>query len=229
MLDKNIATMPSSAGLSKFILERLDHDILALVDQTGEFKPFYPDFTDAKQLHRIQTTGLKDPLARAVGIKKNVKPHVIDATAGCGNDGFLLASLGCAVTLIEQSEIMHALLDDALARAKTHPRLHSIVDRIELIHGDACEIIPTSKKPDVIYVDPMFPESKSHAKVKKNMQILQHIVGHQSEEKLLNIALQHTPRVVLKRPRKLNQSAPKHAQVIETKTTQFWIFIAPSP
>ena len=39
---------------------------------------------------------------RAVGLKGGGTPAVLDATAGLGADAFVLASLGCAVRLVER-------------------------------------------------------------------------------------------------------------------------------
>jgi 16S rRNA (guanine1516-N2)-methyltransferase len=43
---------------------------------------------------------------------------VLDATAGLGKDAFVLASLGCQMTLIERQPLIAALLEDGLARAR---------------------------------------------------------------------------------------------------------------
>ena len=56
-------------------------------------------------------------LARAVGLKGGATPSVLDATAGLGRDGFLLADLGCRVTLVERAPAIFAILRDGLSRA----------------------------------------------------------------------------------------------------------------
>lgn len=217
--------MPISDHISKFTLQQLQNGHLSLVALDNSFTPFSIDFTTGKNWHRLKSLGKKQPLARAIGIKQPPYPHVIDATAGMGTDGFLLAALGCQVTLIEQSEIVTKLLEDALRRARANIETRAIAQRINLHAGDACDMIPALPPADVIYLDPMFPESTSSAKVKKPMQLLQQLVGHQSEESLLTTAKQHAPRVVLKRPRKLLEFPPNNCQIIQTKTTQFWIFL----
>ena len=57
-------------------------------------------------------------IAKAVGIAQGVRPQVLDATAGLGKDAFVLASLGCQMTLIERQPLIAALLEDGLARAR---------------------------------------------------------------------------------------------------------------
>lgn len=55
-------------------------------------------------------------IAKAVGIQQGVRPRVLDATAGLGKDAFVLASLGCEMSLIERQPLIGALLEDGLAR-----------------------------------------------------------------------------------------------------------------
>ena len=43
----------------------------------------------------------KDLIAKAVGVKGAYRPTVIDATAGLGQDAFVLASYGCEVVMLE--------------------------------------------------------------------------------------------------------------------------------
>ena len=44
-------------------------------------------------------------LIAKAGIKPNVSPVVVDATAGLGKDAFVLASLGCHVTMAERNPL----------------------------------------------------------------------------------------------------------------------------
>src|SRR5215470_6784060 len=84
-----------------------------------------------------------DPLGNASGIKKAPFPVIVDATAGLGRDAFLLASAGATVTMLERSAEVHALLQDALARAAAaSPELAEVVARMTLIHGDARSLLP---------------------------------------------------------------------------------------
>src|SRR5688572_20080391 len=80
--------------------------------------PIYADFLTGAAAHRrLHGGGRGQPIARAIGLKPGVKPpSVIDATAGLGRDAFVLACLGCEVTLLERSPTVAALLRDALER-----------------------------------------------------------------------------------------------------------------
>ncbi len=165
------------------------------------------DFLSGKFSHRLRTTGIKQELlAKAVGIKTKQRPRVLDATAGLGRDGFLLASFGCVVTMIERHPIIALLLADGLSRAKMDASLSLVVkNNIEFYQVDAIEHmvgLEWYKRPDVVYLDPMFPDQKSSAKAKKEMQLFRLAAGgHADTSALLNQALQcATTRVVVKRP-----------------------------
>jgi 16S rRNA (guanine1516-N2)-methyltransferase len=69
----------------------------------------YVDFVEGKARHRRQFGGGKgQDIAKAIGLHKFKNPRVIDATAGLGREAFVLASLGCHLTLLERSPIIHA-------------------------------------------------------------------------------------------------------------------------
>jgi 16S rRNA (guanine1516-N2)-methyltransferase len=172
------------------------------------------------QLHyRLQHGGgVKQALAKAIGIKTASRPRVLDATAGLGRDAFIMASLGCEVTMYERHPLLFILLHHALneAQLSENTNIQSIAQRMRLIHGDILEGNPEKFEPyDVVYLDPMFPEPRKNAKVKKEMQALQSLVQQdQDADALLNAAMQiATTRVAVKRPKTapfLNNSKPSH-------------------
>lgn len=149
-------------------------------------------------------------------------PIAIDATAGLGQDSFILAAAGFSVYMFEQDPIIAALLEDALDRAKSDPVLANIVERMHLFAEDSIsalqrlgtslsrdEQMPQTSdsqpyltvKPDVIYLDPMFPERTKSAAVKKKFQLLHHLEHPcENEEELLSAAMNIQPRkIVVKR------------------------------
>ena len=68
--------------------------------------------------HRQQFGGGRgQAIAKAVGLKSGMTPSVLDTTAGLAGDAFVLASLGCPLTLIERSPVIFTLIEDAIARA----------------------------------------------------------------------------------------------------------------
>ena len=170
------------------------------------------DFRDASTTYRRKKGGGKGQMiAKAVGLKGGVYPYVLDATAGLGKDAFVLASLGCRVTLLERSPIVHALLKDGLERAvkfgiSEDAELLEILNRMQLIGSDGLdymEAVSLEERPDVVYLDPMFPPRTKSAQVKKEMQVLNRLLGTEdSADALLESALRIARnRVVVKRPR----------------------------
>lgn len=144
-------------------------------------------------------------LVQAAKVRHTVSPLVIDATAGLGRDGFLLAAAGCRVRMFEHNPIVAALLQDGLERAARSPHTMSIARRIHLIVDNALKHLPElDEHPDVIYLDPMFPQRSKSAKVKQDLQLLQLLDDkNDAPEQLLLAALAVRPRkVVVKRPLK---------------------------
>lgn len=170
-----------------------------------KLKPFYIDFLSGKIRYRYQQASRRNELlAKALGVSPKEQPMIVDATAGMGRDSFILASLGYNVTMLERSPIVHALLSDALARAQQAPEVASIANRLSIIHIDAIHWLQhPPKTPDVVYLDPMFPEKQKSASSKKEMVILQDLLGGDPDASQLFIAAQTcgAKRIVVKRPR----------------------------
>jgi 16S rRNA (guanine1516-N2)-methyltransferase len=176
--------------------------------------------------------GRSQALARAVGLKKGWEPTIIDATAGLGRDGFILAYLGCYVHMLERSQILAALLEDALQRDVQPEQVAVIIEkRLRFSHADSIVFLQKLQQknyPDVIYLDPMYPERTKSSLVKKEMRILRKLAGDdQDAAGLLSIALACARnRVVVKRPRlaqTLNSITPSHQ--ITGKTSRFDVYL----
>ena len=179
----------------------------------------YIDFLGGKKHHRRQFGGGKgQPLAKAIGLKSNKTPTVLDATAGMGSDAFVLATLGCKVLMVERSPVVAALLEDAFKRGLQTKDLDVLTDiqNLSLVNADSTEyLLEHRPNIDVVYMDPMYPEKKKKAAVKKEMVALQNLVGADLDSAgLLSAALQTAnKRVVVKRPAK----APFIELTIESK------------
>jgi len=173
--------------------------------------------------------GRGHPLVKAAGFKKDRIPRVVDATAGLGRDSFLLASVGADVVMLERSAEVHALLTDALARAKgASPELAEVIARITLIHGDAKELLP-ELQPDVVIMDPMHPPRQNTALVKQEMRLLSGIVGADEDaHELMQVALASArDRVVLKWPLRATPllESPKPSHQFTGKTVRYEVFL----
>jgi 16S rRNA (guanine1516-N2)-methyltransferase len=189
------------------------------------------------EYRRIKGGGRNQLIAKAVGLKPNVSPVVYDATAGLGKDAFVLASLGCHVFMAERNPWVRLLLEDGLRRAaivaENKPELKLIIERLKLVGTDAEELfeLTLTNPPEVIYLDPMFPHPEKRALVKKDMQMLQHLVGEDGDaENLLDRALSiEVERVVVKRPRTDESIASKQASyVLEGKRNRYDIYLQSS-
>jgi len=208
------------------------------LQQTGRKVPgpIMAEFTQGAVDHRRKFGGGKGQMiAKAVGVKSGVYPRVLDATAGMGKDSFVLATLGCDLIMIERSPVVHLLLQDGLQRAQEFAREHDaelqqVIKRMQLIAQDSrtyLESLTPEQFPDVIYLDPMFPERQKTADVKKEMAAFHSVVGKDEDaDALLPLALSHVNyRVVVKRPRKapfLDNQTPSYQ--LEGKSSRYDIY-----
>ena len=197
----------------------------------------------------------RELLVRAAKVKGVEKPVAIDATAGFGEDAFLLAAAGFKVFMYERDPMIAALLRDGLVRGAKDERLAQVVSRMTLVEEDSIVALnfhaqsaatasldianpdvsspatfglgasnlgginssvvslgisnlsahnPATLKPDVIYLDPMFPARTKSAAVKKKFQLLHELASPCTQDEaseLLSAAIAAAPRkVVVKRP-----------------------------
>nr|WP_314900252.1 class I SAM-dependent methyltransferase [uncultured Deefgea sp.] len=179
----------------------------------GEKAAVYVDFVGGAAAHRRQFGGGRgQPVAKAVGIKGDYIPRVLDTTAGLGGDAFVLASLGCTMTLIERTPVAYLLLSDGLKRAAADTHTAEIAARMSLHFGDGREWLteraagngPLAQQEfDVVYLDPMFPEPGKRAKSKKSMAAFQTLIGgdEDADALLAPARLIAKKRIIVKRPR----------------------------
>ena len=183
-------------GQTRLELRKLDEPKLGAV---------YVDFVSGIMAHRRKFGGGRaEAVAKAVGVKGDELPSVIDATAGLGRDAFVLASVGCKVRLIERHPVVFLLLQDGLQRAYADAEIGAMLQaNLQLLNvKHLSELNPETNFADVVYLDPMYPHKQKSALVKKEMRLFQHLVGgdldaDQLLEPALNLARK---RVVVKRP-----------------------------
>ncbi len=162
--------------------------------------------------------------------------RVLDTTSGFGRDAWALAAIGCRVTALERCIWLHDMQKQALLRASktdipeqsgnSHGQaannvlaVQQTAGRIQTINTDAISWLqqqdgrvtkhdssPDQARADVIYIDPMYPERKKSAAVKKEMQALHYLIGPDTDsDELLENACKaakqlSTQRIVVKRP-----------------------------
>jgi 16S rRNA (guanine1516-N2)-methyltransferase len=188
------------------------------------------DFVNGAVGYQFRSGKFRDhALVRATGVRPGESPAIVDATAGLGRDAFLLASIGARVTLIERSPDVHELLRQSLAKASADgPEFAAVVARMNLVFGDARDILPHLQS-DVILIDPMHPPRGKTALVKKQMRILRELVGADTDAReLIQTALSgKCKRVVLKWPLRAPplDGLVKPSHSIVGKTVRFDVFL----
>lgn len=188
----------------------------------------------ARLLPRLRPDRLgRELLVRAARVRGVEAPTAVDATAGLGEDSLLLAAAGFTVTMFEKDPVIATLLRDALERAAAVPELAQVVGRMTLVEGDSVTGLgQLGLSPDVVFLDPMFPERTKSAAVKKKFQLLHHLEHPcENEAELLAAALSAGPRkVVVKRPPKGPLLAgAKPSYQVSGKAVRYDVIVPPRP
>lgn len=251
--EKRIASM-----LSEFQLEFIEDEIpveeeISLLVQESRLSLIDPgldkraqvhiDFTGGATDHRRRFGGGKSQtLAKAVGLDQKKGLSVVDATAGLAADSFVMACLGANVLMLERSPVLALMISEGLCSAAqlaedSDHELSNIIGRMQFLHVDATDWLTKQKNDslDIVYLDPMFPERKKKAAVKKEMQLLQSLLEpsleqeplRETEERnLLEQAIRTSyHRAVVKRPRHApTLGGEKPGYSLEGKSTRFDIY-----
>lgn len=177
-------------------------DGLILTDGNLSLKGDLSDMARRVKKNNLQS----EMLVKAAKIKdSDHRLTAIDATAGMGEDSLLLAAAGFTVYLYEYDPVIAALLEDSLLRARGNAELSAIAGRMILKKEDSIRALENLDfRPDVVLLDPMFPERNKSALIKKKFQLLQKLESPCSDEvDLLNSAIKANPhKIVIKRPLK---------------------------
>lgn len=183
----------------------VDEQGLALAQGNLELRG---DFT--RMIPRLRPSNLnREFLVKAGRIKNMTSPVALDATAGLGEDPLLLAAAGFRVHLFEYNPVIAALLQDSMERGMEIPELQESISRMTLHIADSIQALRSPEEaigevPDLVLLDPMFPERQKSALVKKKFQLLQQLESPcMEEEELLHAALESgTGKILIKRPLK---------------------------
>ncbi len=165
----------------------------------------YGDFSQL--IPRLKINNLNgEMLIKAAKLKgMDHTPIAVDMTAGLGEDAFLLAGAGCNVIMFEQDEVIASLLEDAIKRGKEIVEIKDVMDRMTLIKGDSIEGVKSLDViPDIVYLDPMFPQRQKSGLIKKKFQIIHELEKPCSNgADLLNAAIStKAKKIIVKRPQK---------------------------
>jgi len=194
---------------------------------TDKFSPLFADFS-SKVLQKRREEGKSQGVVRACKPAKGMR--IIDATAGWGRDASILASFGAQVLMLERSQVVSALLADALARLEPDSTLAQSLSLRCVDSKQYLQNLAVEDYPDVIYIDPMHPVRQKSALVKKDMQILQQLLGADQDAKELLITARSRvhKRVIVKWPQRLAPLLPPNSS-IDGKTVRFDIYLPVVP
>lgn len=202
---------------------------ISLEDTTRKIGALSINFLSGTNLHRLRhSVGQREYLLRAIGQHKQ-NASIVDATAGLAGDGFMLAARGFKVVLIEQNLAIATLLEDALNRAYHDPEQgQRLRKNLNLKIGRAQAILDDMhRKPDLIYLDPMYPKSNKSSLPTKSMQYLREIITPDAQSDLLVNALNNAQkRVVVKRPMTATYLQGMHpSHQVFGKTTRYDVYV----
>lgn len=212
--DKDLAgSLASKLGIP--VLDHAGDELTVLFDSsgvslTGYGLSYQGDFTG--MIHRVTQGRLQHEMLVKAVKSNETGLRAVDATAGMGEDAFLIAAYGYDVTLYEQNPVIAVLLKDAIRRAKKNPVLKETAGRMHVIHGDSIELLPGNMdKIDVVYLDPMFPGRQKTGLINKKLQLIQKLEPPCStEEELFDAALRSdADKIIVKRPLKAPHLAGK--------------------
>ena len=204
------------------VLPRLCVTSDKLVLLVENFSSLFVDFNSLIWQKR-RDAGKKQGLVRACKPANGL--HILDATAGWGRDAAVLASFGAEVLMLERQPEIAALLADGLSRLSKESPLSKGLSLLTIDAKQYLQTLTPVDYPDVIYIDPMHPIRQKSALVKKDMQVLQQVIGADNDaSELIQLAITRArQRVVVKWPQRL---APLFQcnQSIEGKTVRFDIY-----
>ena len=137
-----------------------------------------------------------DFLKKAIeGRSKQKKMSIVDATMGLGRDTFRLIALGHQVAAFERHPMIHRLIKDALESA--NEQVNAVFEQAGFIyqHGDSLQLLQRlaeERSIDVVYMDPMYGESKKKQTLPgKVMRLFRSVVtGAANEVDVLHLARQ---------------------------------------
>lgn len=200
---------PSVLKETEAVLTVSDNVTLSFLDESSKLlgSSFSVDILNDEILWRLRHSGKSsEPVCKAV-IGKLDNPIVFDATAGLGRESLILQNSGANVYMFERNPIIYLMLLASLHNSKSSQKLDLLKNSLPTLspYGSVIDVKAKNELPcipDVIYYDPMFPQRKKSALVKREMRIFHELVGFDEDtvetaNELLKICKHH---LVVKRP-----------------------------
>ena len=156
--------------------------------------------------------------------------NIIDASGGWGGDALLMAMQGYQVTVVERQPIMAILLQDAFARfAREQWVRKNAVPVPSLVFANAQHFfVDNQMNADCVYFDPMFPpKRKKTAAVNKRIQLLQWLVGQDTDaDGVLNAAITAGfLRIAVKRPHYASPVLENPSEQFSSKLVHYDVYL----
>lgn len=174
-----------------------DKGKLFLTPGTVNSKDLHLNYQDKYTEFLSRAHKAKGPLGKAIGLDKKKEITLVDGMLGSGSDSLLMLSWGIHVTAFERTPEIYLMNWFEHQRfMEKNSRLH-----FDLHYGD----VRNCKKPaDVLYLDPMYPQTRNKRLSKKEMQFFNQLAGKDTDENdVFQWAMnQDFKRVVIKRPPK---------------------------
>lgn len=180
-------------------------------------KGFFLDYEKGSLGYRLTPKRvLHEPLAKVI----DRQSFVLDAMGGLLKDAIMMAFLGCKVWTHEAHPLVSELVNDGLFRAKKNLCLAEFIEdeqRFRFFATDSRLTLehllqnPELERPDLVYLDPMFPPKRKSSIAKREIQWLQRIhaattamypnFSISAPELIFELALQVAQkRIIVKRP-----------------------------
>lgn len=198
----------------------LDFEILDLriMLKNDVGSPLYIDIEKKLNYHKkyfYKNSIYKDPLAKALGIKKERElPTVLDSTGGLLGDTLLMLSYGLKVDVIERNPLVSMLIINAIRNSS-----------IKFSFKQLCAQKLNEHYP-VIFFDPMYSEKNNKAAPKKEMQVFRGLVGQDLDRvETANHLLKYTNRLVIKRSIKAKCVLDKPSMTFSGKSTCYDVYL----
>jgi len=169
-------------------------------------------------------------LLKACNNKQRNINTLLDMTGGWGIDSLSLAVHGQQVTLLEQNQLVFAIVAYSLGCLAATRAGSSLASRITLKRINAYDYLQSADSDagfDCIYLDPMFPSHKSTAKPAKALQVLQALTENRDIDSCFELALEPArKRVVVKRPARAMKLSDLIPDIVyREKTVRFDVYL----
>lgn len=187
------------------------------------------NFSDPSFIKKCKSKPNDLTMIKAVGLAKRKELRILDTCAGRGQDAALMAAFSGHVLALERNPILFTALQEALDKLSP---LRPWKERLKVEHEDAIHYLQKLEPadfPDVIYIDPMYPNNQKNPRNKQALRDMRDIIGDDMDsDQLLEYAWgKALERIVVKRPKRapfLANKAPSYQ--CKGNSTRFDVYLS---